>query len=166
VAILTGDHAARGAAIAAEVGAAVESGLLPGDKVARVAAARAEHGSVAMVGDGVNDAPALAASSLGIALGCGADLSRDAAQVCLLANDLTHVPWAIELSRQCVRVMRQNLCWAFGYNLIGVALAASGRLNPVFSASAMAVSSVVVVSNSLRLGRESAAPPRGEIAPP
>jgi P-type E1-E2 ATPase len=154
VAVLTGDHAARGAAIAAELQAPVESELLPADKVAQLDAARRRYGCVAMIGDGVNDAPALAASDLGVALGCGADLSRDAAQVCLLTNDLLHVPWAIELSRQCVRIMRQNLFWAFAYNIVGVGLAATGRLNPVWSAIAMAVSSILVVSNSLRLNRD------------
>jgi hypothetical protein len=86
-------------------------------------------------------------------MGCGADLSRDAAAVCLLSNDLARVPWTIGLARQTVRIVKQNLCWAFSYNIIGITLAASGRLSPVWSAVAMVASSVFVVSNSLRLNR-------------
>jgi cation transport ATPase len=126
---------------------------LPEDKVEAVLEARRRFGPVAMVGDGINDAPALAASEVGIALGCGADLSRESAAVCLLSDDLARLPWTIQLSRQTIRVIRQNLCWAFSYNLIGIGLAATGRLSPVFSALAMVASSAFVVSNSLRLDR-------------
>jgi heavy metal translocating P-type ATPase len=149
--ILTGDHSDRGAAIAEQLGVAVQAELLPAGKVDALEAARASFQVVGMVGDGVNDAPAMAASDLGVALGCGADLARDTADVCLLTDDLMRLPWAIGLARQTLRTVRQNLAWAFGYNLIGVALAATGHLNPVWAALAMALSSLLVVNNSLRL---------------
>ncbi len=151
VAVLTGDAPERCRSLDRELGAPVTAGLLPAGKVAAVESARRAWGPVAMVGDGVNDAPALAASDLGIALGCGADLSRESAQVCLVGNDLMMVPWAIALARRTVRVIRQNLLWAFGYNTVGIVLAASGRLNPVWAAVAMVASSSFVAANSMRL---------------
>jgi heavy metal translocating P-type ATPase len=154
VAVLTGDEPARGRRVAEQLGVRVAAGLTPEDKVAALADARRRFGPVAMVGDGVNDAPALAASDVGIALGCGADLSRESALVCLLADDLRKAPWAIGLARSSVRVIRQNLFWAFGYNACGVALAAAGLLNPAWAAAAMMVSSLLVVGNTLRLQSE------------
>jgi P-type E1-E2 ATPase len=151
IAVLTGDNAARGAALARELGVDVEAELLPVDKVDSLRSARRRLGPVAMVGDGVNDAPALAASDLGIALGCGADLSRESAAICLLGDDLDRIAWSIELSRRTVRVIRGNLAWAFGFNTVGVGCAALGWLSPAFAALLMAGSSALVVVNSLRL---------------
>ncbi len=151
LAVLTGDHAARGRALGQELGIRVESELLPEQKLAAIARAQRELGPVAMVGDGVNDAPAMAASDVGIAMGSGADLTRDAASICLIANDLARLPWAIDLARSTVRIIRQNLFWAFAYNVVGILLAAAGWLNPIWAAAAMVISSLFVVANSLRL---------------
>jgi heavy metal translocating P-type ATPase len=151
VGVLTGDHGARGRAIAGELGVPVEAELLPDQKVAAIQRARRRFGPVAMVGDGVNDAPALAASDVGIALGCGTDVSRDSASVCLLGDDLTRIPWTIELARRTIRVIRRNLFWAFGYNATGVLLAALGWLNPAVAALLMVASGAMVIGNSLRL---------------
>ncbi len=153
VAVITGDHAARGRAIARSLGVAVQAELLPADKSAAIERARQQFGPVCMIGDGINDAPALAASDVGIALGCGTDVSRDSAAVCLMADDLSRIPWSIELARRTRRVIRGNLAWAFGYNSLGVFFAALGWLNPALAASLMVASSSLVVFNSLSLGR-------------
>jgi heavy metal translocating P-type ATPase len=153
IAVLTGDHSGRARKIAEQLGLPVTGQQRPKDKVEAVRDAQRQFGTVAMVGDGINDAPALAASDVGVAMGCGADLSRDAAAVCLLTDDLGRLPWAVSLSRLTLRIVRQNLFWAFVYNTAGIALAASGRLNPVWAALAMALSSLLVVTNSLRLTR-------------
>jgi heavy metal translocating P-type ATPase len=157
VGVLTGDHRARGEAIAQELGVGVEAELLPDQKVEAIRRAHRRFRSVAMVGDGVNDAPALAASDVGIALGCGTDVSRDSASVCLLGDDLMRIPWTIELARRTVRVIRRNLFWAFAYNTAGVIAAAAGWLNPALAAFLMVASSAIVIGNSLRL-RECEAP--------
>jgi P-type Cu+ transporter len=151
VGVLTGDHTARGRAIARELGVNVEAGLLPDQKVEAIARAQRTWGPVAMVGDGVNDAPALAASDVGIALSCGTDVSRDSAAICLLGDDLTRIPWTIELARRTIRVIRRNLFWAFAYNTLGVITAALGWLNPAVAALLMVASSAMVIGNSLRL---------------
>ena len=148
--LLTGDSPARAEAIGKQLTVPAQSNQLPNDKVTTIESLAAQ-GSVAMVGEGLNDAPALAAADVGVALGCGADVSRDAAGVCLLADDLRRFPWAVGLARQTSRVVKQNLFWAFTYNCLGIALAATGRLNPIWAALAMAVSSLWVVTNSLRL---------------
>ncbi len=131
----------------------VEAELMPAEKVDAIERARRTVGPVAMVGDGINDAPALSASDVGIALGCGTDLSRESASICLLGDDLSRIPWSIELARRTRRVIRWNLIWAFGYNGLGVACAAMGWLNPALAAFLMVASGFLVTINSLRLGR-------------
>ena len=153
VAVVTGDRRSRGARLADILKVPVLAEQLPEDKVAAIRNARQRFGPVAMIGDGINDAPALAASDIGVALGCGADLSRESAAVCLLSNDLSRLPWTICLARQTIRIIRQNLCWSFSYNVVGIGLAASGHLSPIFSAVAMVASSAFVITNSLRLNR-------------
>lgn len=153
VAVATGDRRSRGEKLAETLGVPVFAEQLPEDKVTVLQNARQQFGPVAMIGDGLNDAPALAASDIGVAMGCGADLSRESAAVCLLANELSRLPWTIELARRTIRIIRQNLCWSFSYNILGIALAATGKLSPVFSAFSMVASSAFVITNSLRLNR-------------
>jgi P-type E1-E2 ATPase len=150
---LTGDQPASAGRWQRELGVPVQAGLLPEQKLDALHALRQAGTRVAMVGDGINDGPALAASDVGIALGCGADIARDNADVCLLDDDLGKLPWALRLSRATVRIVRQNLFWAFLYNTVGIALACAGVLNPVIAALAMVASSLCVVVNSLRLQR-------------
>jgi Cu2+-exporting ATPase len=125
--------------------------LSPTDKPIRVQAMRVARGLVAMVGDGVNDAPALATADVGIAFGPAADLARETADVTILREDLNEVPRLIALARDTFRIVRQNLAWAFSYNIIAIAFAAVGWLRPVYAAAAMVLSSVCVVGNSMRL---------------
>ncbi|MCB9853146.1 MAG: cation-translocating P-type ATPase [Phycisphaerales bacterium] len=150
--VLTGDHKARADAIGESLGVLVHSELRPEIKVSTLARYHDTHGVVAMVGDGLNDAPAMAAADVGIAMGCGADVTRDAGDVCLLSNQLVRVPRLIALARKTVRTVRVNLLWALLYNGAGMGLAVAGKLNPLFAAAAMAGSSLFVVANSLRLG--------------
>jgi heavy metal translocating P-type ATPase len=148
---LTGDHRARAQALERELETAVRGELTPADKVAAIEALRKSYAGVVMVGDGLNDSPALAMADVGIALACGADLARESAGVCLLGNDLRQIAWTVSLARRTVRIVRQNLFWAFAYNVVGIGLAASGRLNPAFAAFAMVASSGLVIVNSLRI---------------
>lgn len=152
--ILSGDRKAKGNFLKSQLksnSVAVECELTPEQKVQRVRDVRREFGTTAMVGDGINDAPALAASDVGIAMGCGADVTRDSAQVCLLSNDLKRIPWAISHAKKTQSIIRQNLFWSFAYNSGGVVVAASGSLNPAIAAALMIGSSLLVISNSLRL---------------
>jgi len=153
--VLTGDLRERAEKWREALQLPVLAELLPEQKIDAIRQTHDRCGSVAMVGDGLNDAPALAAADIGIAMGCGADVTRDSADVCLLANDLRLVPWAIQLSRRTVRTIRQNLFWSFAYNSVGVIAAASGWLHPAFAAVLMVVSSLMVLGNSLRLRSQS-----------
>jgi P-type Cu+ transporter len=150
--LLTGDSQATAQAVATEAGTdEVIAGALPGDKVAVIRALQARGRRVAMVGDGINDGPALAAADLGLALGTGTDVAITAADLILLRDDLRAVPDAIALARATLATIRGNLTWAFGYNVAAIPLAAAGFLNPLIAGAAMAASSVFVVANSVRL---------------
>jgi P-type E1-E2 ATPase len=152
--LLTGDNQATAAAVAAEAGIAeVIAGALPDGKVALIAGLQAQGRSVAMVGDGVNDGPALAAADLGLAIGSGTDVALTAADMILLRDDLSAVPEAIKLARATLATIRRNLAWAFGYNIAAIPLAAAGFLNPIIAGAAMAASSAFVVASSARLRR-------------
>ncbi len=154
VTVLSGDSPAAAGALGARLGlGGVEAGLLPADKSARIAEWRAAGERVAMVGDGVNDAPALAAADLGIAMGTGTDAAMAAAGVTLLRGDPALVPQALDLMRRTRSKIRQNLFWAFAYNAAGLPLAALGGLSPAVAGAAMAASSVSVLGNALLLAR-------------
>ena len=152
--LVTGDGDAQARAVAAEVGIdRVVSGVLPGAKAAEVRRLQASGEVVAMVGDGVNDAPALAQADLGMAMGTGTDVAIEASDVTLVTGDLRAAADAVRLARRTLTVIRGNLFWAFAYNVALIPLAMAGRLNPILAAAAMACSSLFVVSNSLRLRR-------------
>ncbi len=159
--LLTGDHVAAAAQVAAEVGIdEVSAEVLPRGKVEVVRALQRDGRVVAMVGDGVNDAAALAQADLGIAMSSGSDVAIEASDLTLMRQDLGLVPQAIELSRRVLRTIKGNLFWAFAYNVAAIPLAALGLLNPMIAGLAMALSSVFVVSNSLRLRRFTPTAPR------
>jgi Cu+-exporting ATPase len=151
--LISGDNRGSVAAVAAVLGIdQAHAEVLPADK-ARLIGELRQKGTVAMVGDGINDAPALAAADVGIAMGGGTDAAMHAAGITLMRGDPRLVPAALEISRRTYAKIRQNLFWAFAYNLIGIPLAAAGLLNPMFAGAAMALSSVSVVSNALLLTR-------------
>jgi Cu+-exporting ATPase len=152
--LLTGDNAAVAAQVASAVGIAagdVYAGILPAGKVETVKQLQAGGATVAMAGDGVNDAAALAQADLGIAMGSGTDVAIEAADLTVMGNDLGQAAQAIELSRKTLAIIKTNLFWAFFYNAVGIPVAALGLLNPMIAGAAMAASSVLVVANSLRL---------------
>ena len=161
IVMLSGDRGATALAVASQAGIArVLADVLPAGKVEAVKALQAEGHRVVMVGDGINDAPALAQADVGMAMASGADVAAHAADVTLMQDDLNGVADAIHLARRTMRIMRQNLFWAFVYNVIGIPVAAGALypafgilLSPIIASGAMAFSSVSVVSNSLRLRR-------------
>jgi Cu+-exporting ATPase len=164
VAMLSGDVAPAAHAAAGRLGIArVAAEVLPEGKAAQVAAWRDEGARVAMAGDGVNDAPALAAADLGIAMGTGTDVAIAAAGITLMRGDPGLVPAALDVTRRTYGKVKGNLAWAFAYNLLGLPLAALGFLSPMLAGAAMAMSSVCVVGNALLLARWR---PRGASIPP
>jgi Cu+-exporting ATPase len=154
--MISGDSRAAALAMGERLGLAgheVQAEVLPADKARAVQQLRADGSVVVMVGDGVNDAPALAAADVGMAMGTGTDVAMNAAGVTLMRGELALVGAALDISSRTVRKIRQNLFWAFVYNVAGIALAATGGLNPMVAGAAMALSSVSVMGNALLLRR-------------
>ena len=152
--LVTGDNEATARAIAAQAGVDdVRAGVLPEGKLAVVEGLHAEGRTVAMVGDGVNDAAALAGADLSIAMGSGTDVAKAASDVTIVNSDVRTIGAALRISARTLRIIKENLVWAFGYNVIAIPLAIFGVIVPGLAAAAMASSSVIVVGNSLRLRR-------------
>lgn len=162
--LVTGDNESTAQAVGASIGVTdIVAGALPADKVAVVRRLQGEGHAVAMVGDGVNDGPALASADLGLAVGSGTDVAINAADLIIVRDDLEVVATAIALSRRTLRTIRSNLAWAFAYNVAAIPLAACGLLDPLIAGAAMALSSAFVVWNSSRLRYFSAASPSGPV---
>ena len=154
IVLLTGDNERTATAIARQLGIdRVIAEVLPGDKAEIIKRLQSEGKMVAMVGDGVNDAPALATADIGIAIGSGSDVAKETGGIILIKDDVREVVTAIRLSRLTLRKIKQNLFWAFIYNSIGIPIAALGFLNPIVAAAAMALSSLSVIVNSALLKR-------------
>ncbi len=158
--LVTGDNEPTARAVAASIGVEeVIAGALPGDKVAEIRRLQDQGRSVAMVGDGVNDGPALACAGLGLAVGSGTDVAINAADLIIVRDDLVVVATALHLAQRTIRTIRTNLAWAFAYNVAAIPLAACGLLNPLIAGAAMALSSCFVVWNSSRIRHFSAPSP-------
>lgn len=152
IAMLTGDSFESAEKVALELDIKkFASEVLPNEKSDKVIALKTQDKIIAMVGDGINDAPALAVADVGIAMATGTEIAMQTAQISILGGSLDKIPLLIKLSRRTMRIIKQNLFWAFIYNIIGIPLAVLGLLNPMIAGAAMALSSVCVVSNSLRL---------------
>jgi heavy metal translocating P-type ATPase len=149
VVMITGDNKDVANGIASSIGIKTKSGLLPEDKIREIKSYKKEP--CAMVGDGINDAPALIAADIGIAIGCSTDIIRESADMSLLGNDIRKISWSLRLAKNTIKKIRENLTWAFCYNVVGIGLAATGILKPLVAALIMIISSLFVLGNSLRI---------------